>query len=257
MLEYQRIVEQVPDDAIAGSACLIALQHDPRIDADTLALAHRAWARRHMPAIRADWPKSLPHADPERPLRIGWLSPRFFSGLVETFFLPALQRFDRHRARHYLYDSGGVNDAVTARFRAAADAWRDVAALDDAALCAQVRDDGIDILVELSGHGPGNRLRALAARPAPVQVSWLDYFHSTGTRAIDILLSDKVLSPPEFARHYTEHVMTLPMGRLCYVAPEDAPPVALRSNEPLRFGCFNRLAKINDAVLMASGTHSR
>jgi protein O-GlcNAc transferase len=251
LVEHRRILEQVADDAIAGSAYLIALQYDPATSAQDLDDAHRAWAARHLPVIAPHWHRpDSGHGD--RPLRVGWLSPRFFSGLAATFFLPALEVFDRRIARHHLYDSGGVDDAVTGRFRQAADGWRDVAALDDDDLCAQLRADGIDILVELSGHGPGNRLRALAARPAPVQISWLDYFHSTGTTAVDVIWSDRVLSPAQLAGHYTEHVETLPSGRLCYTPPPGAPPVSARTaQQPLRLGCFNRAAKINDRVLAA------
>lgn len=248
--EYRRIVETVPDDAVAGSALLIAMQHDPAITADAIADAHRAWVGRHMPRVAPHWSVQAPYANPDRRLRIGWLSPRFFSGLVADFFLPVLEKFDRCDAAHVLYDSGGIDDAVTARFRNTADEWRRVDELDDAALCDTIRNDRIDVLVELSGHSPGNRLRALAGRPAPVQIAWLDYFHSTGTTAVDALISDEVLSPPPFDHRYAERVLRLPSGRLCWTAP-DAPVVTPRSTAPLRFTSFNRVNKINDEVLAA------
>jgi protein O-GlcNAc transferase len=247
--DYRHILEHVPEDAKVGSAYLIALQHDPDADAASVAQAHRDWAARHMPSVAPRWIPEQPFADPDRPLRVGWLSPRFFGGLVESFFMDELACFDRGDMTHVLYDSGAIDDEATARFRAAADEWRDVEALDDAALGAQIRSDQIDVLVELSGHGPGNRLRALAARPAPVQVAWLDYFHSTGTTAIDVLISDATLSPPPLAANYSERVINLASGRLCYSAPREAPEIVPRGAGPIRFGCFNRLAKINDAVL--------
>jgi protein O-GlcNAc transferase len=249
--EYRCIVELVPGDAIAHSALLIAMQHDVAISADAIADAHRDWAAKYMPHIAPRWIAQMPHADPDRPLRIGWISPRFFSGLVADFFLPLLERFDRSEAQHVLYDAGGVEDAATARFRAAADEWRRVDGLDDAALCDAIRADRIDVLVELSGHSPGNRLRALAHRPAPVQATWLDYFHSTGTDAVDVLISDVVLSPPSFAHRYSERVLTLPSGRLCWSPPVDAPVVTARNTGPLRFASFNRVNKLNDDVLAA------
>ena len=249
--DYRRLIETVPDEAIAGSALLIAMQHDPNLSAATVAEAHRAWAAQHMPRVATPWPAQKPEADPDRPLRIGWLSPRFFSGLVADFFLPVLEKFDRAEATHILYDAGAIDDATTARFRSAADKWRRVDELDDEALYEQIRHDHIDVLVELSGHSPGNRLRALARRPAPVQVAWLDYFHSTGTHAIDVLISDAVLSPPRFAHHYSERVLTLPSGRLCWSPPIDAPAVAPRDEAPLRFASFNRVNKVNDEVLVA------
>jgi predicted O-linked N-acetylglucosamine transferase (SPINDLY family) len=243
--DYRQIIESTPDDAIAGSAMLIAMQHVPSMSADDFFKAHRTWASHHVPVVAARRTNGL---DPERPLCIGWLSPRFFSGLVSHFFLEPLRRFDRTNMTHVLYDSGGIEDATTAEFRAAADEWRCVDSLDDAALCDRVRADGIDILVELSGHSPGNRLRALTHRPAPLQVSWLDYFHSTGTTAIDVLISDAVSSPRELSAHYTERVVYLPSGRLCYTPPE-APVPQSRISGPIRFGSFNRVSKINDVVL--------
>ncbi len=243
--EYRRIVQINPRDAIAESAMLIAMQHDPACPAEDIAAAHRAWSERHAPDV--SFPET-PDRTPDRPLRIGWLSPRFFDGLVATFFLHTLERFERTKMTHVLYDSGGIGDSTTEKFRLAADEWHGVEQLDSPALCAKIRADRIDILVELSGHSPDNRLRALAERAAPVQVSWLDYFHSTGMKAIDVLISDNVLTPPELAGHFTERVMRLPSGRLCY-APDSVPSVARRDQGTVRFASFNRVDKINDAVL--------
>ena len=249
LAEHARVVELAPDDAKSASAYLIALQHDPAQDAATIAAAHRAWADRHLAATAPAWKAERRNADAQRTLRVGWLSPRFFAGLAETFFAAELRQLDRTTMTHVLYDSGGIDDAATVRFREIADIWRRVDTLDDEELCARIRADEIDVLVELSGHAPGNRLRALAARPAPVQISWLDYFHSTGTQAIDVLLSDRVLSPPALLDNYTERVAYLDAGRLAYSPPAGAPPVVPRASGVLRLASFNRLSKINDDVL--------
>ena len=247
--EHARVVELAPDDARSASAYLIALQHDPAQTAAAIAAAHRAWADRHLVATAPRWTSERRNADARRRLRVGWLSPRFFAGLAETFFAAELPHLDRTTMTHVLYDSGGIDDAATARFRLDADTWRRVDTLDDEELCARIQADEIDVLVELSGHAPGNRLRALAARPAPVQISWLDYFHSTGTQAIDVLLSDRVLSPPPLLQNYSERVVCLPAGRLAYSPPAGAPPIVPRAESVLRLACFNRLSKINDEVL--------
>ncbi|MEP6485479.1 MAG: tetratricopeptide repeat protein [Rudaea sp.] len=247
LAEYHRITALFPDDAVAASAMLIAMQHDPSVSAGEIADGHRAWAARFAASI--DAPEIARADDTERALRIGWISPRFFSGLVADFFVDVLRRFDRSTMHHVLYDSGGVEDAITAEFRAAADEWHRVDTLGDEALCARIRADKIDVLVELSGHSPGNRLRALAARPARAQVSWLDYFHSTGVPAIDVLLSDAVLSPPDLSKNYTERVARLASGRLCYSPTSRAPDVKPRVDGPVRFCSFNRITKINDEVL--------
>lgn len=245
--EYDQLLSLHPQDSIAASSRLIALQHAPWIDAKTLRDEHRSWAQRY--ASKAAPAAEVADADPDRPLRVGWLSPRFSAGVVETFFAAAFEALDRRHMQHFLYDNGSVEDAANARFRAAATAARRVESLDDAQLCGQIRADRIDVLVELSGHGPGNRLRALAARPAPVQISWLDYFHGTGVDAIDFLLSDEHLSPVEQAGSSNEPLLHLPSGRLCYAPATSIPAGRPRAAGALRFACFNRLAKLNDCVL--------
>jgi len=251
--EHARVVELAPDDAKSASAYLIALQHDPAQTAAAIAVAHRAWAGRHLAVTAPRWTAARRNADPQRKLRVGWLSPRFFAGLAETFFSTELRHLDRTTMTHVLYDSGGIDDSATGRFRQAADTWRRVDTPDDEELCARIQSDEIDVLVELSGHAPGNRLRALAARPAPVQISWLDYFHSTGTPAIDVLLSDRVLSPPALLHNYSERVAFLKAGRLAYSPPDGAPPVVPRTGDVLRLACFNRLSKVNEEVLATWG----
>jgi len=249
LAEHARIAELAPDDAKSASAYLIALQHDPAQSAAAIAAAHRAWADRHLAATAPGWKAEQRNADAQRTLRVGWLSPRFFAGLAETFFAAELRQLDRATMTHVLYDSGGIDDAATARFREVADTWRRVDMFDDDELRARIQADEIDVLVELSGHAPGNRLRALATRPAPVQISWLDYFHSTGTQTVDVLLSDRVLSPPELLGNYSERVAYLEAGRLAYSPPPGAPPIVPRADGVLRLACFNRLSKINDEVL--------
>ncbi|MET0231191.1 MAG: tetratricopeptide repeat protein, partial [Rhodanobacteraceae bacterium] len=173
---YAALVEAHPGDAIAASSRLIALQHAPSVDAETIAAAHRDWARRYAEPVA---PRPAFHAAAGAPLRIGWLSPRFSVGVVGSFFAAEFEALDRETLQHFVYDDGSVEDAVNARFRTAAGEYRRVDTLDDIELADRIRDDRIDVLVDLAGHSPGNRLRLFSARPAPVQVAWLDYFHST------------------------------------------------------------------------------
>ncbi len=246
--DHAALVEAHPLDAVAASSRLIALQHAPDVDADTIAAAHRDWARRHAGPVA---PRPPMRDVRGTPLRIGWLSPRFSAGVVGTFFAAEFEALDRESMRHFVYDNGSVEDAVNARFRAAADGYRRVDALDDGELVERIRDDGIDVLVDLAGHSPGNRLRALSARPAPVQASWLDYFHSTGSGAIDFLISDAHTSPAHTAHRHSERLVHLDCGRLCYAPAVAVPPPVAREDGVVRFGCFNRIAKVNDAVLAA------
>jgi protein O-GlcNAc transferase len=242
---YRQLLKRNPTYWQAHSNYLIALQHDPAVDADQIARAHIDWNRAHAPAEQP-----LPVRAPGNPLTIGWLTPRLLAGPMVSFFLGVLRAMPRQGVRHVLYQTHASDDASTQAFIAAADGCVRVADLDDEALVERIRSDQLDLAVDLSGHGPHHRLRAFARRLAPVQVSWLDYFHPTGVGAIDHFLTDQVLSP-DAQLTGTGSLIALPAGRLCY-----SPPVAGMDTAPLptnriRFGSFNRIAKIGDPVLQA------
>jgi len=134
----------------------------------------------------------------------------------------------------------------------AACTFRDVTAFDDAALAEQIRADGIDVLVDLSGHTAGSRLTAFAYRPAPVMVSWLGYFATTGLPYLDAVLLDAWHAPPGTEAQFVEPIIRLPQGRFCYQpvswAPKDVAPPPFERNGRITFGCFNNTAKFNEGV---------
>jgi len=245
---YDRLLARRPDYAEADSNRLIALQHHPGAEPVALHAAHRAWALRHAPD---DVQQVLPAAAGTSPRRLAFMSPRLHEGPVATFLEPLLRELDRTRFEVRLYSGSAHADAASARLRGLADGWCEAWRLDDAALVERLRGDRIDVLFELSGHAPAHRLRALARRAAPVQVCWLDYFCTTGLAAIDWYYSDAGLSPDGGPQRYSERLLRLPAGRLCYLPPADAPPVAVRASRPLRLGSFNRLSKLNDEVAAA------
>ena len=120
-----------------------------------------------------------------RRLRIGYVSPDLVHHAVSYFFEPVLAHHDRSRFEIVCYSDAPVPDAVTLRLRSQAELWRDTARLSDAQLAALVREDGIDVLVDLAGHTARHRLLVFALRPAAVQVSWLGYPNTTGLSAMD------------------------------------------------------------------------
>ncbi|HRQ64843.1 MAG TPA: tetratricopeptide repeat protein [Xanthomonadaceae bacterium] len=237
--------EQAVDRADLHSNRLIALQHDPELTPERLLRVHQQWSERHLPVIAT--------APPRRrragvPLRVGFVSPRFHEGPVATFFLDVLPALAAGGIEPVLYQNSTHQDAATRAFAEAAFLWRDSSGWSDRRFCEQVGADRIDVLVELAGHAPGNRLKALAQRPAPVQVCWLDYFSTTGHPAVDVLLTDAYLSPSGSEAHYSETLVRLPRGRLCYGAPMEAPGPGPVSERGGVFGAFNRLSKLNDRV---------
>ena len=239
-----------PHDHRLHSNLLLTLHYLPDLDDAALYAEHRRWGERQgcgTPAARSPQP-----SDPDRRLRVGYVSADFRRHSVACFLEPLLAHHDRAAVEVFCYSDVTDPDAITARFRTLADVWRDTAALDDAALAARVRADGIDVLVDLAGHTAGGRLRAFALKPAPVQIAYLGYPDTTGLDAIDYRLTDAVADPPGAEQRHTEALLRLPRCFLCYRPPPEAPPVAdppVLEAGRVTFGSFNHLAKINDALL--------
>jgi protein O-GlcNAc transferase len=235
-----------PRDVEAHSLYLRCAQYAPEFDAARLLIAHRQWAEMH--ASPAEFVPPRVRNDAE-PMRIGWLSPAFRNGPIQTFLLSILHELSERRLScNVLYNCSPRYEPSSTALRAAADRWEDVGALSDTALVRLIRENELDVLVDLAGHARGGRLAALSRRVAPVQVTWLDSFGTTGIDAMDFVLSDRVASPPGSECGFVERLLFLPRGRLCYLPPmpADRPNPAMR-----RFVSLNHLAKVNDMVITA------
>jgi protein O-GlcNAc transferase len=245
--QYDLLLAAFPDYYQAASNRLIALQHLPAMDPAWLLEEHQTWAQRFAPClpVRSGAPPCAARRAQAKtgPLRVAFLSPRLSDGPVSTFLLPLLQALDRSRIEPVLVDLSGVADTKSVALREASAFWIDASALSDLELQQRLAATQVDIAIDCAGHAPGNRLQAFAQGLAPVQLTWLDYFSSTGLDAFDALLSDWVLTPAGDECHFSEAVYRLPHGRLCYSPPLGAPDVVPRGSAPLRFGNFNRLAK--------------
>jgi predicted O-linked N-acetylglucosamine transferase (SPINDLY family) len=227
---------------------LILSHYDPAQDNEKLFQAHVDWVGRYAQPFSEPFDRRQ-SLDPERRLRIGWISPRFNAGPVASFFRGTLAAFDHERFRHVLISLGAADDAETGSFRNLSDEWLHLRALADDALLEQLRAANFDIVIDLAGHSFGNRLRVLAQRVAPIQLCWLDYFNTTGAPAIDGWISDEWLTPADSAQRYVESLYRLRCGRFCYSPSEQAPtPERIGGGAPV-FVSFNRLAKLNDHVL--------
>jgi protein O-GlcNAc transferase len=234
-----------PGDAAGHSALLVELHYDDATLRGTKMRAeHEAWGR------HASAPRLVLPARAARPRqRIAYLSPRFGDVPLEALFLPVLESHDRARFELVCYAAHPVSGPTAERICNAVDLWRHLPA-DDAAAAALVARDDCDLLVDLAGHAPGNRLPMLARKPARVQACWLDWFDTTGVDAIDYLISDEIHTPPAHADRYVERLALLPGSRFVYRAPVDitpSPPPAAQGGHVM-FGSFNRHAKLGDDV---------
>jgi predicted O-linked N-acetylglucosamine transferase (SPINDLY family) len=189
------------------------------------------------------------------PLRLGLLSGNLGRHPVGWLTLAGLEALPEGEFELTAYSLKPRTDPLAARFRARCARWREVGPLDDAAIAARIAEDGIDILIELGGYGEGGRPFVLRHRPAPVQVKWVGaQFSTLGLAACDWMLTDRWETPPGSEPHYTERLLRLPDGYVCYTPPPYAPPVAplpALGRGAVTFGCFNNLAKLTAPVLAA------
>lgn len=247
---YRESIRLNPGNSVADDNLLLALNHHVGDDAATMFAQHAAWSDRHAPAPAKAFDFAVDR-DPHRRLRIAYLSPDFRRHAVSCFFEPLLAAHDRQRVHVTLYANVQVEDEVSARLRNLADDWVNVAALSDQQLLDRIRADRIDVAIDLAGHTAGNRLRALAGRAAPIQVSYLGYPNTTGVRAVDLLITDTDLDPPRLRtdRWHVEQLIRLPRTMHAYRPPDEAPDLAPRPAGAIRFGSFNRLEKLTPRTL--------
>lgn len=254
---YRRALDHKANFAAAHGNLLLCMSHDPATTPHALHAESRRWDALHAAPLATSGAAAarLPGNEPsrDRRLRVGYLSPDFRKHSVAFFVEPLLAAHDRARVEVVCYGEVRNPDGVTARLRGLADRWRSTVGMTDAEVARLIRDDRIDVLVDLAGHTADNRLLALAERPAPVQVTWLGYGATTGMTAVDYRLSDAVADPEgEADRVHSETLVRLPCGFLCYRPPADAPEVAdmpLRAAGAVTFGSFNNLAKITPEVV--------
>jgi predicted O-linked N-acetylglucosamine transferase (SPINDLY family) len=228
---------------------LFVMQYGDEFGSEEVSQAHLDWGRRFAPPGAAR-PSPRP-GRPGRRIRVGYVSPRFQVSSMAFALLPVLARHDRRRFEVYCYAENEAFDATSGRFQGFADSWRETQDFNDEQLAKLIATDGIDILVDLAGHTPGNRLAVFARRPAPLAVSWLDYFNTTGVEAIDALVADDVALATPLAQQFVEKPVSVGPVRYPYEPPPYAPDVVPAREGAVAFGSFARLAKITDAAFEA------
>ncbi|PIA28180.1 hypothetical protein AQUCO_07200077v1 [Aquilegia coerulea] len=252
---YEQCLKIDPDSRNAGQNRLLAMNYINEDIDDKLFEAHRDWGRRFMRLFSQytswDNPK-----DPERPLVIGYVSPDYFTHSVSYFIEAPLVYHDYGKYKVVVYSGVVKGDAKTNRFRdkvvKKGGLWRDIYGIDEKKVASMVREDKVDILVELTGHTANNKLGMMACRPAPVQATWIGYPNTTGLPTIDYRITDSLADPPDTRQKHVEELVRLPKCFLCYTPSSEAGPVCptpALSNGFVTFGSFNNLAKITPKVL--------
>lgn len=241
---WRRAIELQPSYHKAIQNLLFHLLCVDGVSEQEIFNAHRSFADRFAR------PSALPtELHGRKRLRIGYISPDFREHVVGYCMLPVFQRHAREEFEVFSYFSGKAPDRLTAQIKASSEHWRDVARLPDAALVKTLRSDALDILVDLSGHTPGNRLAALAHKAAPVQITYLDYSATTGLDCFDYRITDAVCDPVGVADgFYTEKLLRQPGTYLLYNPPENpAPPIHF--SEKLVLACMSAFYKVSARAL--------
>lgn len=251
---YRQGLKIKPDDTELHSNLLFLQNYRDNLSAPLML----AQAVRYGDVVAA---RARPYAawsnipEPGRRLRVGLLSGDFRAHPVGYFLdsiLEVLASTASEQLELYAYPSYFCNDDVTRRIKAHCHRWQSALGLSDETLARRIYDDGIDILIDLSGHTAHNRLPVFAWQPAPVQATWLGYLATTGVKAIDYLIADAWTLPKTEEANFTEKIWRLPESYLCFTQPRhgiDVGPLPALSNGYVTFGSFNNLTKMNDAVV--------
>ncbi len=244
----RKALEHKPDYALAHSNLIFT--QDLSADMTMLELQdeRRKWDAIHGSPFYGRWfHENKP--DPDRKLRIGYISADFRTHSAPFVFGGMLMHYDATQFDVFAYSNYSEKDELTEKFQKSVTLWRDIFGMSDDEVARIIREDKIDILVDLSGHSAGNRLLVFAMKPAPIQVTAWGYAAGTGMRAMDALFSDSVFVPPSERKYYAEEVRYLPcaisfspFGQLPAVNPLPA-----LSSKGITFGSFNRLSKNSEA----------
>ena len=243
-------LQDSPADALVHQFMLFMSNALPQRDRQHWYAEHCRWGQRYADVL----PRYTHTPGPvRRRVHIGYVSADLREHATANFIHPILACHDPDLFEVFCYTNSAEADAVTGKMQRLAHRWRAIDGLDDAAAAQLIRADGIDILIDVSGHTSGNRLLLFGRKPAPLQVSFLGYLNTTGMKAIDYRISDSYADPPGVSDCvHTEKLLRLPRTLWCYRPPEDAPPLselpALRRGH-VTFASFNHIAKLNPRVL--------
>jgi predicted O-linked N-acetylglucosamine transferase (SPINDLY family) len=251
---FRQAVELDPGDIVSHSNLAYAVCFLPGCDSKAILEENLRWDRMQArPEGRQAHHTNDP--DPDRRLRIGYVSPNFREHCQAHFTIPLFANHDRSRFETFCYAQVPTPDSVTERIRGCVDAWRDIAGVSDAAVATQIQADGIDILVDLTMHMSNGRPLLFDRKPAPVQVAWLAYPGTTGLSAMDFRLTDPFLDPPGTHEDwYSETTIRLPDTFWCYDPLTTTPmpgPLPVHKNGHITFGSLNNFCKVTPQAVKA------
>ena len=247
---FTKAMALAPSVAGVRSAFLYTIHYSPQFDAEALWREHRQWGRSFCDPLREQIRAHENDRDPDRRLRVGYVSPDLREHTVTKFITAAIEHHDRASFELFCYSDVEKPDAITQKLKGLVEHWHETRAMKNMGLEQLIRQDQIDILVDLRGHAADNRMTLFARKPAPIQVTMVGYFDTTGLSTMDYRITDEQQDPPGMTEQlHTEQLVRLPHSCWCYTADDDAPevkePPALK-NGYLTFGSLNKIVKVSE-----------
>ena len=248
---FRKVLEMEPDSLETRTQMLFAMQYDPVAPLQSVFEEHLEFGK----IARENAGPPCTHFEnskvTERVLRIGYYSGDFKYHVVMRFAENVLSSHDPSRVEVHCISTSDKSDSVTERIKAKFPNWHSIAGKEDAEAAEFVRQQKIDVLVDLGGHTSMPRLALLARRLAPVQATWCGYSGTTGLDTMDYILVDKIIAPPEEQHYFTETPFRLPHSYLSFVPanPPEVSPLPYSRNGYVTFGCMNNPSKVNRYVV--------
>lgn len=247
----QKSIELNPNSSLAFSNLLLYMHYIPQSTKDDIWNLHKIYSKMFEPKDLELRPYlSEPRKD--RKIRIGLVSSDFRKHSVAYFIEPLLNKKDTTNYEYYTYANVKIPDVFSQRIANLSTKWQSILQLSDVQAAELIRNDQIDILIDLGGHTADNRLKLFCLKPAPIQVSWLGYPDTTGLNAIDYRIADEYTEPEGAENFSSEKIIRLPGGFHCYSALADSPDVAplpSKKNGHITFGSFNNFAKCSNETI--------
>ena len=249
---YREALTLRPDYVQAFTSMLLAMQYHERYTRAEIFAEHLRFAQKFEAPLKSRWPRHRNARDPHKRLKLGYVSGDFRQHSVAFFIEPVLSMHDKSQFEIFAYYTYVIHDDVTKRLSGKVDHWLSCAAMSDDQLAARIMADGIDLLVDLSGHTGYNRLLTFARKPAPVQLTWIGYQATTGLTAMDYRITDSSMDPPGTTEQFhTETLLRIPASAQFQPSPDCPPinPLPALTSKQFTLACLNNLAKINQEVV--------
>ncbi|MBF0358576.1 MAG: tetratricopeptide repeat protein [Magnetococcales bacterium] len=250
LAKYQEGMMLKKDCSETHSNLILCIDMISSAETDLFQTEREKWAKLHAEPLQVNWSAFSNRPDPGRKLRIGYVGSDFYRHSAAYIFGPMLLNYNPNEFQLFCYAGNRVEDDITAKFKEKTSQWLRTNKLDDESLAKKIRDDKIDILVDLAGHTKGNRLLTFARKPAPIQIMGWGYPHGTCMAAMDYIFADPIFIPQSERGKYTEEIVDLPC--VIHLNPDikfpeiKSPPIL--ENGYITFGAFNRPEKYNQAV---------